>query len=111
MSIAVLMWLVAFYSSVSLNVDSDTSARVRPADLLAHRALQIGMTKSTSFRMLTNRLQHSNLIVYIRTTIRLPRGIDAQLQFATARGGSDICMSSRAPATRWKGSRRFLATS
>ena len=88
MQIPLLAIPVIFSLGMMLSDRNDhVGPRLRPVDPLARHLFQIGNTRSASFQALVSRLQHSDLIVYIRTTHMLPSGIDGRLQFAAAQSG------------------------
>jgi hypothetical protein len=81
--ISVTVLLAIFTGRTSLSAEVPL-VRLRPVGPVARGLLEVGRERSQVFRFLADRIEQSDLIVYIRTTHFLPRGIDGRLQLVTA---------------------------
>jgi hypothetical protein len=82
-----LQSILLFYVCFSFSPSAGTVVhldRLRPVDPVARRLLAVGHTRSTFFRSLVERIQRSDLIVYICTEPVLLPGVDGRLQFAVS---------------------------
>jgi hypothetical protein len=62
--------------------------RVRPEEAAAGRLIREGLSKSPTFRALVDRLQHSDVIVYVRLRMDMPDRTGGSLKFL-AKSASD----------------------
>jgi hypothetical protein len=78
-------------------------AHVRPLTPMARDAVTRGIEQSSSFRALVERLNGSNVVVYVQDERALPPALAARLTFMTTAGGSRFVMvqlSRRLPPSR-----------
>ena len=80
--------LVAVLSmSSALAAERDGGPRLRPQDPRSVQALKEGAARSTTFRALVNRIEASDLIVYLAVTPTLKSSLSGALTWMTRAGG------------------------
>jgi len=62
-------------------------SHVRGASPAINRLIARGMDRSPTFKGLVERLNQSDVVVYIETNVKLPVGIEGRLMFMTSAGG------------------------
>jgi hypothetical protein len=66
----------------------DPLLRVRPTTEFGRKVIDAGVTRSATFRSLVQRLEQSNVIVYVQLRPNMPTDIGGLLEFM-GRGGTD----------------------
>jgi hypothetical protein len=82
----VALFVGALTPSATLASERDGGARLRPQDPRISLALQEGMTRSDTFRDLVNRIEASNVIVYVAVTPMMRPSLSGALTWMTRAG-------------------------
>ena len=78
-TLSVSLVLSVLMPAVSLHADGRL-VRLRPVDAVARGVLEVGRERSELFHSLADRVDRSDVIVYISTSNSLPNGVDGRLQ-------------------------------
>jgi hypothetical protein len=88
--VSLLMGLLAAGQAQTLNAAAPSAhdPHVRPLEKDADRLMAKGLAKSPTFRRLVSRLEHSDVVVYVRLGWDLPVRIGGRLHFLAVHGES-----------------------
>ena len=80
-------WCLAVLLGCPSLVFADLPVAVRPADAMADTILVGAMERSAIVRSLVRRLESTEVIVHVETSLQLPGGMSGATRFVTSRGG------------------------
>ena len=80
-------WCIALLLGCPSLVFADLPVAVRPADAMADTILVRAMERSAIVRSLVRRLESTDVIVHVETSMQLPGGLSGATRFVTSRGG------------------------
>src|SRR6188768_4164106 len=102
--VALTLCAVTRVTAESLIDSPPKYCQVRTTDQRISAAVEIGLRESATFRELVNRINASDVVVYVTAdSNELPPGLDGRLTFLSATGGFRyvvVRVNSRLPATR-----------
>ena len=84
--LTVALFAGALTSSATLASERDGGPRLRPQDPRISQVLQEGMSRSDTFRALVNRIEASNVIVYVAVNPPLRPSLSGALTWMTSAG-------------------------
>jgi hypothetical protein len=83
----VLCSLISSSAVAATFADPSPHARIRPQDARLFELLRDGMARSATFRALVNRIESSNLIVYVSLSPVMKASLAGKLTWMTSAGG------------------------